>query len=127
MSAKFSIFEEAAQNLARVQVNSATFKKYVQASGLVPTIKDGADSSTRAGNIMEEVSALFEGRQKGGLMPGVKGTAWGAFNAIGEYVDFHRATRAAGVSGDMNRATSLLFGSGAAIKQKAWDSALSLV
>lgn len=122
ISAKFSLFEEAAQKLATVQVTQEAFKSYIARAGLVPEKSE----STRAENIMLEVSALFEGRQKGGRWPGVKGTAWGAFNAVSEYVDFHRATRGGGMSGDMSRATSLLFGSGASIKQKAWDEALAL-
>lgn len=123
IGAKFSLFEEAARKLATVQVTQEAFKAYVDKAGLV----DMDAKTTRAQNIMDEVSALFEGRQKGGRWDGVRGTAWGAFNAVSEYVDFHRSTRSGGMSGDMSRATSLLFGSGATIKQKAWDEALNLI
>ncbi len=123
ISAKFGIFEEAAKKLATVQVTQEAFASYAKKTGLVGTSAE----STRAENIMDEVSALFEGRQKGGTMAGVKGTAWGAFNAVAEYVDFHRATRSSGGKGAESRASSLLFGSGASIKQKAWDEALTLI
>jgi hypothetical protein len=45
---------------------------------------------------------------------------WGAFNAVVEYVDYVRSTR------NDKRSESLLFGSGAQLKQAAWDNALSL-
>jgi len=122
ISAKFGIFEQMAQRLATVQVTQTAFADYVKNIGMVE--KDL--KTTRSQNIMDEVSALFEGRQKGGTMPGVKGTAWGAFNAVAEYVDFHRSTRSGSGNNLDTRAQSILFGSGAALKQEAWDKALTL-
>lgn len=51
---------------------------------------------------------------KGNDMKGVKGTKWAAYNGVVEYVDY--------IGGrDGSRTESLLFGSGRALKQKAWD------
>ncbi len=55
-------------------------------------------------------------------MVSAKGTAWGAFNAVAEYVDHVR-----GSDELEKRANSLLFGSGAALKQAAWDQSLKLI
>lgn len=49
-------------------------------------------------------------------------TAWGAYNAVAEYVDHVYVARADG-SPRLNGAASALFGSGAAMKARAWDAA----
>ena len=124
INAKFTIFEEAAQRLASVQVNHQALKGYLEAVGLAPQNNDAA--STRAKNITEEVSRLFE-QGKGAELPSARGTAWGAFNAVVEYADYLRAARSKGTDGGLTaRAKSILFGTGAALKQKAWDEAMAL-
>lgn len=119
VSQQYSIFEEASQKLLTVKLNKDSFKDYLQKSGVIPA-KDEKDQSTRASNILDEVSALFQ-NGKGTEIAGVRGTAWGAFNAVAEYVDHKRGS-------DLEkRASSLLYGSGALMKQRAWDNALALV
>lgn len=120
VSAQFSLFEEITQKMAGYQVTQEALQKYFVSSGVVPQIKEGEKTSTRAENIMDEVSRLFE-RGKGAELPGAHGTLWGAFNAVTEYVDYYRSSK------NDNRAKSLLLGSGAAIKQQAFDSALTLI
>lgn len=122
MNAQFALFEELSQKLASKAMTYTGFKSFVKQSGLIPAVKAGDKTSTRAENILEEVSHLFE-RGKGNDLPGVRGTAWAGFNAITEYVDYKRSTRG---EGDQ-RTKSLLFGSGAHIKQKAWDAAVTLI
>jgi phage/plasmid-like protein (TIGR03299 family) len=119
VDAKSALFEEAARKLATVQLTQEAWKNYAKASGLVPETPEGERPSSRAYQIIEDVSRLFE-RGKGQDLPGARGTAWGAFNAVVEYVDYVRSTR------NDKRAESLLFGSGAQIKQAAWDNALAL-
>lgn len=111
----FDQFEQAAQVMAGNKVSLSTFGKFVKKTGLVP---DEKELSSRAKNIMEEVSALFDGKGKGSTLIGSKGTAWGAYNAIVEYVDYKRG-------GDEDRGNSLLFGSGAKIKQAAFELAVA--
>ena len=119
MAQQFSIFEEASRKIASVQITRKTLKDYVVSAGLVPSELEDKNRSGRARNIMEEVSNLFESG-KGAEMDGARGTLWGAFNAVAEYVDHYRVTDRE------KRAKNLLFGSGAAIKQKAWSEALRL-
>jgi phage/plasmid-like protein (TIGR03299 family) len=120
VSSQFTMFEDITRRMAAHQVTSDALKKFVVSSGVVPITADGDKPSSRAYNIMEDVSKMFE-YGKGADMPGAKGTLWGAFNAVVEYVDYARSSK-----GD-NRAKSLLMGSGANVKQKAWDSAVSLI
>ena len=120
LNQRFSIFEDASRKLAAVDLTQNAFKDYLKNTGLVPK-KDSEDQSTKATNIIDEVSELFEiGR--GAKLKGVKGTAWGAFNAVVEYVDHYR-----GSDKKDKRTESLLFGSGSVVKQKAWDAAISLI
>lgn len=120
---KFAFFETAAQKLATVDLTREAFNSYLQNVGIMP--KDLASlqgrSKTLAENAIQEVTQMFE-HGRGNDMPGVKGTLWAAFNGVTEYVDYARTSR----GGVDSRAKSLLFGSGAALKQKAWDEALAL-
>jgi len=74
-----------------------------------PVSEDGEFSKramTRADNNRSTLTSLYhDGR--GARIPGVQGTAWGAYNAITEYAGYHRQTR-----GDQ-RFESLMMGSGA--------------
>lgn len=128
ISAQYSMFEEMSRKLATVQLTSEAWQAYVKSTGLIPdTKKADGEMGTKAANIMEEVSAMFE-KGRGNDLPGVRGTLWGGFNAIAEYVDYGRTTRAhSGKSPAEARANSLLFGSGAALKQAAWDRAFDIV
>lgn len=131
---RFSIFEEASKKLATVDLTNQAFKDYLKNTGLVPKV-ESEDQSTRAKNIIEEISGLFV-HGKGANLPGAKRTAWGAFNAVSEYVDHRRSTlnddkkkptEAQKLENGLKRAESQLFGSGSVVKQKAWNAALALI
>jgi phage/plasmid-like protein (TIGR03299 family) len=120
INAKFDLFESAAKRLAHEQVTPTAWKTYLENLGLAP--KKEEDGTSHATKVMEEVSALFD-KGRGNNLPGVKGTWWAGFNAVAEYVDYYRNPKGL----QENRAKSLLFGSGAVLKQRAWKEALSLV
>lgn len=113
---QFTIFEDATRKLAAVELTNEALSNYLHTSLSI----NKEDKSTRAMNIIDDVSQLFV-TGKGADLPGAKGTAWGAFNAIVEYVDYKR-----GGDNMEKRTNSLLFGSGANIKQKAFDEAMLL-
>jgi len=117
VNARFTMFEDAAKKLAVTQLTGDAWKSYLIGLKLA---SDEDDATTRMKNITEEVSRLFESG-KGADMKTAKGTAWGAFNAVAEYVDYVR-----GSDKIESRAKSLLFGSGADLKQRAWDAAIAL-
>lgn len=126
---RFDLFESQAKALAGVNFKKADLESYYKAIGLIPaTDAEKENMSTRAKNIVEEVSRLFE-HGKGNDLPGVKGTAWAAFNGVAEYVDYFRSTKGGDdAQGKLQaRAESLLYGSGALLKQKAWDAAVDLI
>jgi phage/plasmid-like protein (TIGR03299 family) len=85
----------------------------------------GADP-TRARNIRETLGRLFE-TGIGLDMPGVRGTTWAAYNAVTEWVDHHRPTRARHPAIlASRRLESSWFGSGAKLKARAWGLAVDM-
>ncbi|WP_322103964.1 DUF932 domain-containing protein [Paraburkholderia sp. J41] len=80
---------------------------------LVPATNDSA---------IKAVQALYAGKGMGATLASASGTAWGLVNSITEYVDHGRRARS-----EDHRRDAAWFGTGAAIKQKAWDEALRLV
>ncbi|MFM0174613.1 DUF932 domain-containing protein [Paraburkholderia sediminicola] len=83
------------------------------ASTPVPATNDSA---------IKSVQELFAGRGKGADMASASGTAWGLLNSVTEFVDHQRRARS-----DDHRREAAWFGTGAALKQKAWDEAIRLI
>jgi phage/plasmid-like protein (TIGR03299 family) len=71
---------------------------------------------------MAKAQSLFDGRGRGAGLPSARGTAFGALNAVTEFVDHERRARSTDY-----RLDSAWFGHGAALKQKALEQALQLV
>ena len=60
-------------------------------------------------------------------MPEIRHTTWTALNAVTEYVDHYRSTRGKSATDRAsNRLESAWFGSGARLKERAWDLALKM-
>lgn len=71
---------------------------------------------------IKAVAELYSGRGKGADLASASGTAWGLLNAVTEYVDHRRRARS-----DDHRRDAAWFGSGATLKDRAWEEALKLV
>jgi phage/plasmid-like protein (TIGR03299 family) len=104
------------------------YPSYVQVSSyfkaLYPDPEEGNPS--RAQNVRDELFRLFE-HGKGQDIPEIKSTTWAALNAVTEYVDHHRPTRAkTDIDRAANRLESAWFGSGSLLKQKAFRAALEM-
>ena len=123
----FEVFEREAQAFAARMIRKATLDEYFRS--LVPDPKDGDPS--RAEATRETLVQLFE-TGKGNTLPSVRGTVWTALNAAVEFVDHERPTRHArgdtgGDSEVASRWKSAQFGTGAALKARAWSEALALL
>jgi phage/plasmid-like protein (TIGR03299 family) len=85
--------------------------------------EEGSDSpivaATRTVNNRNKVLALFDGQAIGSAQAGK--TAWGLYNAVTQYIDRDRSVRK-----DTNRWESSVFGSGTALRQKAFDSLIKV-
>ena len=83
-------------------------------------------NKTRAENVRAELFRLFD-EGIGQDIPGIRHSAWAALHAVTEYVDHRRTTRGQGDSEKASkRLQSLWFGSGARLKQLAWDLAVAM-
>ncbi|WP_414444655.1 DUF932 domain-containing protein [Burkholderia sp. 22PA0106] len=71
---------------------------------------------------IKAVQALYTGKGMGATLASASGTAWGLVNAITEFADHHRRARS-----DDHRRDAAWFGTGATLKQKAWDEAIRLI
>lgn len=118
----YDTFEQEVQTLASKQIGRAGLRQYFET--LVPD-NEKADSNTRTQNIRGRMEYLFE-YGKGQQIPGVRGSLWAAYNAVTEYVDHDRTTRGATQQERAsNRLESIWLGSGARMKEEAFELALT--
>jgi phage/plasmid-like protein (TIGR03299 family) len=111
---QFDLFEQLSQRMVNVQTNQKDLVKYFEEIGVITKDEEGK-YTTRTQNTLDTLVSLFE-HGKGNDMPSVKGSLWAGYNSVVEYVDYIRGS-------DENRTKSILYGSGADVKQKAWDVA----
>lgn len=125
---KFNVLEQAYQKMAKKEFSHGRERDYfkqaltwplVSSVGTTHLFDDGA-ASTRMKNRLQDLLDLFEGGQ-GTDIKGVKGTVWGAYNAVTEYADWFQT------KDNNKRANSTLFGSGAQLKDRAFNLAMELV
>jgi phage/plasmid-like protein (TIGR03299 family) len=105
------------RRLANKDINGADVKKYIRQ---VFEVKEAeADLSTRMKNILKDVEErVYIGR--GNNLPGVRGTLWGAYQGITDYLSHGRGSDAD------SRLNSLWFGDSANINKRAFETALAL-
>jgi len=87
-------------------------------------------ASPRAAKNAEEKRGMLHQLFEGGLgqdMPGIKGSTWALYNAVTEAVDYRRGSpRGRSEVGASKHLESMWFGTGQAIKAKAWECALDI-
>jgi len=99
-------------------VPKADLERYVQIVLDFPKDKNG-DLSTKASNIIGTITDLAD-TGHGSDLPGVRGTAWGAYNAVTEYLT-HSAGR-----NEWTRQDSILFGEYAKTSARALEVATKM-
>jgi phage/plasmid-like protein (TIGR03299 family) len=120
-----AVYEEAEGRIDRLAAHTPTsFELDTFFKTLVPDPIDA--DPTRARNTRSELFRLFE-EGIGQDIPQIRGTTWAALNAVTEFVDHHRPTRASNPSErSQQRLQSAWFGPGACLKTRAWELALEL-
>jgi phage/plasmid-like protein (TIGR03299 family) len=119
---QFADTADAYRRIAKVQLTGEKLASYLEAS-IDATRDEKGNLSSRTRNVLGTIQELFEGKGRGSALPGVRGTAWGAYNAVTEWVDYVRDDgKDAGA-----RLDSIAFGTGADIKKRALRAALAMV
>ena len=114
--------EEQIDRLARHYPSLRQLEEYFRQ--VYPDSPDGESSRTK--NVRQEMLRLFE-HGIGHDMPEIRHTTWTALNAVTEYVDHYRSTRGKTIRDRAsNRLESAWFGSGARLKERAWELALQM-
>lgn len=122
VNAADAIFEATAEQyraLAARGISKKSLDAYVRVMFDVSEFTPVKDISTRKQNQMAKVVHLFE-HGKGNNLPGVKGTAWAAYNAMTEYM-----SHSAGHNAE-SRLNGLWFGPGQGENAKALEEALKM-
>lgn len=130
-----AIAKDAFMSLAAKPVTGSQVRDYTVAVFPKPVAEangKGYDEKlARWSAVQERVLSLYEAG-KGADIPGVRGTAWGAYNAVTEYVDHVYPVLSAGKGAALTRRVSsvrqesALFGAYADLKADALDLALAI-
>lgn len=115
----FEVYKLMGDALAQAEMAKQDVADFFKDCLDIPRNAAQKDISTRKQNqYMELASALHVSESEGAE----RGTAWSALQAVTRYVDHSRSTRGGNPGNqDEARFTSATFGSGAALKGKAWD------
>lgn len=118
---EFRATAEGMRQMARHGVRVEDLKRYVREVFAPKVTLDTEDELTNSAleNICDRVVPLFEAGRGAGL-PGVKGTVWGAYNAVTELLTWER-----GRTKD-TRLENLWFGQATGVAQRAYNVALKM-
>lgn len=113
----FAAYDEQAKRLAQMQMGDKALDAFLNSLFPVPTDAEPTTQDTNRKNLIRD---LFESGA-GTEIPGVRGTAWAALNAVTDYVDHHSIAR----RGQETSAESMMFGTKAECKTRALDLLLA--
>ena len=109
------------QQFAGKQLNTEGTRNYIENVLFPKKLKDNKRSKQRT-TAVKAVEELVEGG-RGSDIKGVRGTVWGTYNALVEYVDHVKEFR----GGDIKRIAASQFGGGRDIKKRAYNIGCELV
>jgi phage/plasmid-like protein (TIGR03299 family) len=84
------------------------------------------DAKDRAKKVITDIEDIANNKNNT-LVVGEEGTLWAYVNAVAEYTDHMRGTRATDYDADNNRLESIWFGYAKTVKQRAFDKGLQLM
>lgn len=121
LDAAWSRFMDRANPMAKCPLKGPAVQKFVESLFLSDKdIEEGKPPSNARYKEINQIMSLFHSA-RGQEIATAKDTLWGAVNAVTNYVDHVRSTRA------VERIDSAWFGTGATLKEKAWDRAMELI
>ncbi len=125
INASYVELEAKLQKLATIKVSDKAFEGYIASLGFDVDAEKGKGKGA-----VDQLKALYGGEGMGSQLESAKGNAWGALNAVTQFVDHERSTRVTKASSFTSegeaRLASQWFGSGLVLKEKALEKALLL-
>lgn len=117
----WSRFQEQINPMARYTIKDSAAQKFFESLFLSDKeIEEGKSLGAGKSKEINQIGSLFLSAQ-GQEVDTAKETLWGAVNAVTYYVDHIRATKS------IDRIDSAWFGTGAALKERAWQRAMALI
>jgi hypothetical protein len=123
-------FEKVSSDLAQVQLKERDWEVFLDNSGFALKEVEETETDSKINSKIIKVRGTLTDLFDTGLgMNENKHSAWNAYNAVTEFVDHYRSSRKTSAYGSINEARldSQWFGSGARLKQQAWDAATGLL
>lgn len=108
--------------LSECKVNDTAAETFFRRVLTYPTTSGSTPVATTNDSAIKIVQSLYGGKGMGATLASASGTAWGLVNSITEFVDHQRRSRS-----EDHRRDAAWFGTGAALKQKAFEEAMRLV
>jgi phage/plasmid-like protein (TIGR03299 family) len=113
-------FMEQVNPMANYPLKNGAAVKFIESLFLTDKdIEEGKPPADARRKEINQIASLFS--TQGHDLATAKETLWGALNAVTHYVDHVRSTKA------VERIDSAWFGTGAALKEKAWQRAMDLI
>lgn len=125
--AYFIKLEDAARRLTSHKINALMLSRYFETVFPHPeqATPETREAAARVDALHEKLAILFH-EGAGAALPGVKGTIWGALNAVTEYTDHVAPVTVKGAmkAGGLE---DVILGSAVQVRQRAMDAALALL
>lgn len=122
----FEVFGQQAQALSAKRLSERMAAEYFAKVAPVPTGDKVTTAQVQNAHVLQETFAYLFHEGRGSELRTAKGTAWGAFNAVTEWIDHVNPVSKRGEI-KSNGFENALFGAGDTLRQHAWDTALALL
>ena len=119
---QFTLYRDKARVLAQRRYTPAQASEYI--ATLFPEVKEIGAKQTIRENKVESVRQNFRNSRQ--AIPAIRDSFWALFNAVTESVDHPAKAKKLDLSGRENRMLSLVDGTGADFKAKAFELALTM-
>jgi len=123
ITARFDEFDAELHAMIAEELNVARARQYFET--LAPEAGETDRSKASRDEVISAYWQNFDNPRN--TLPGIKHTAWAAYNAVSEYADHQKAFRGKGDAARANnQLNSIWFGQSADLKQRAYKAALEL-
>lgn len=118
----FDKFIQASRDLAKKDMTEAKYKSFMEnlLQMTRAAVRLGEEYDPEKIRAYKRITELWEGAAIGADLPGVRGTYWGAVNAVTEYIDHHKPARSQDA-----RLNNAWFKGGDRLKTRALELALA--